>query len=125
MVCTQLHSSSTHQQHWKTCRTQDPYWIQSIFRNNFKSPLGIVCISGLFGSGFMVYASHVPLLVSIIPYFDMFLILTLLGRTMTMMAEVWLCFGYFSMIIEQDTQKREREQQQQQQQQTATKQRKE
>lgn len=102
MICTQLHAT-TSSEHWKSCRTNDPWWIQMIFANNFKTPQGVLCIGGLFGSGYVVYAQTQPILVASIPYFGVLRNLALLGRGLTMMAEIWICRGYLSHVIAKDT----------------------
>jgi cytochrome P450/phosphatidylglycerophosphate synthase len=105
MVCTQLHSKAGGDDgtHWKACRQNDPKFIQLIFANNFRSPLGVLCIYGLFTSGFVVYASHYSVLVEMIPFFNILLCLAVIGRLITMVAEIWLCSGYLSMVIAQDS----------------------
>jgi phosphatidylglycerophosphate synthase len=101
MVCTQLHAT-TAGDHWKQCRGYDPWWIQAIFANNFKTPLGVLCIGGLFGSGFMTYAQTKSELVSAIPWFYVLRNLSFAGRCITMVAELWLCGGYLSHVIAKD-----------------------
>jgi hypothetical protein len=101
MICTQLHAA-TSSDHWKNCRTRDPWWIQLIFANNFKTPQGTLCIGGLFGSGFMAYAQTQPVLVNSIPYFRFLRNLAFVGRGITMLAELWLCGGYLSHIVAKD-----------------------
>jgi phosphatidylglycerophosphate synthase len=104
MVCTQLHTSQEDGgQHWKVTRDHDPFWIRAIFANNFKSVWGTVCIGGLFGSGYMAYASNEDVLVQSIPYFYPLLYVSFFGRGVTMLAELWLCSGYLSLVIERDT----------------------
>jgi hypothetical protein len=105
MLCTQLHSKAGEDDggHWKACRQNDPTFIQSIFANNFRSPLGVICIYGLFASGYVVYARNYPVLVDHIPFFDWLFYLAIIGRSITMIAEIWLCSGYLSMIIAQDS----------------------
>lgn len=101
MICTQLHASSN-SDHWKTCRSSDPWLIQRIFANNFRTPLGVLCIGGLFGSGFMAYAQTQPELVAMIPFFFVLRNLAFVGRAITMMAELWLCRDYLSLVIAND-----------------------
>lgn len=102
MFCTQLHASQSGS-HWKTSRAHDPWWVKAIFANNFKSPLGILSIGGLFGSGYMAYASGEEVLVQSIPYFYVLMYLSFLARGFTMLAELWLCRGYLSLVVERDT----------------------
>jgi hypothetical protein len=101
MICTQLHAT-TSSDHWKNCRTNDPWWIQRIFDNNFKTPQGALCIGGLFAAGYMAYAQTQPILVTAIPYFYVLRNLVFLGRGITMMAELWLCGGYLSHVVAND-----------------------
>lgn len=109
MVCTQLHAVQDGGAHWKTTREGDPWWIKACFANNFKSPLGVLCIGGLFGSGYMAYASRRKVLVEAIPFFDVLFYLSMVGRGMTMLAELWLCAGYLSLVVERDTKKVKKE----------------
>jgi CDP-diacylglycerol--inositol 3-phosphatidyltransferase len=102
MICTQLHAA-TSSDHWKYCRTNDPWWIQRIFANNFKTPQGVLCIGGLFAAGYMAYAQTQPILVTAIPCFYVFRNVAFLGRGITMMAELWLCGGYLYHVVAKDT----------------------
>jgi CDP-diacylglycerol--inositol 3-phosphatidyltransferase len=102
MVCTQLHANTN--THWKEVAGDDdiPWWIQAIFVNNFKSPLGILCIGGLFGSGFMAFASGHSVLVDAIPYFHTLKYTSFFGRAISFLAELWLCRRYLTIVIRID-----------------------
>jgi phosphatidylglycerophosphate synthase len=69
MVCTQLHANNNTQ--WKeVAGDNDISWcIQAMFVNNFEYLLRILCIHGLFGSGFMAFVSGHSVLADAIPYF--------------------------------------------------------
>jgi hypothetical protein len=90
--------------HWKEVAGDDdiPWWIQAIFVNNFKSPLGILCIGGLFGSGFMAFASAHSVLVDAIPYFHTLKYTFFFGRAISFLAELWLCRRYLTIVIRID-----------------------
>jgi phosphatidylglycerophosphate synthase len=101
MVCTQLHTKNN--THWKEeAKQNDPWWIQSIFVNNFRSPLGTLVIYGLFGSGYMAYASGHPVLVEAIPCFHILKYTSFLGRIVAFLAEMWLCSKYLALVIRTD-----------------------
>jgi CDP-diacylglycerol--inositol 3-phosphatidyltransferase len=102
MLCTQLHASQEGA-HWKTTREQDPGWIKAIFADNFRTPLGTLCIGGLSGSGYMAYASGEEVLVRTIPCFQFLMYLCFFGRGVAMLAELWLCSGYLALVVERDT----------------------
>ncbi|KAG7363786.1 phosphatidylglycerophosphate synthase [Nitzschia inconspicua] len=107
MICTQLHAASvtttTSSRHWKDGRTrQDPWWIRLIFANGFRTPLGVLCIGGLFGSGYLAYAQSQPQLATMIPHFVVFRNVSFIGRGVAMLAELWLCGRYLSHVIAND-----------------------
>ena len=51
LVCTQL-SAVQSQRHWKQQQQDEdetrPWWIQKVFANGFRSPVGAWCVYGLF-----------------------------------------------------------------------------
>jgi phosphatidylglycerophosphate synthase len=93
MVCTQLHANNNTQ--WKEVAGDNDisWWIQAIFVNNFESLLRILYIHGLFGSGFMAFASGQSVLVDAIPYFYALKCTTFFERAVSFLSELWLVEG--------------------------------
>ena len=77
-----------------------------IFANNFRTPLGIWCIYGLFCAPVLCYATSKKDLVEIFPLIDTWKYLAYSGRLISAMAETWLTTGYLSMVIERDSRAR-------------------
>lgn len=108
MLCTQLHAG-LNADHWKKNRDNDPKIVQAFFASNFRNPLGLLGIYGLFASNLFLYASHHEMLFEKVPYFWSFLYLAMLGRAIAMGVEVYLCFKYFGLLLEKDSQKRQKQ----------------
>lgn len=119
MLCTQL-KSAVDGKHWKgqngskegvtgTCaskRDEPPRLVSTIFRNNFRSPLGVFSIYGLFSCGLWTYGSYIVQINEAIPYFQWWWTLAVLGRILSMRVELWLCLRYLRMILSEDESKR-------------------
>lgn len=101
MISTQLHASQSGI-HWKASREQDPWLIKKIFANNFRTPIGIWCIYGLFGSAIFAYAKQHHELVEMIPFFTLWKYLAYSGRLISLFVESWLVVGYLGLVIERD-----------------------
>ena len=100
MVCTQLHASQGNGNHWKDTRENDPKLLKLIFANNFKTSIGALCVYGLFGLPFvLIFEGHLN---QNYFYHPVLKYLAYVGRLTTMIAEIWLCKGYLSFVIEQD-----------------------
>jgi CDP-diacylglycerol--inositol 3-phosphatidyltransferase len=105
MICTQLHSGDAH---WKSERQQtDPWFIRTCFHNNFRNPLGMIVIYGLFSANMWTYGSQHAALYETIPGFELWRYLAYVGRTLGLCVEVWLCHSYLSCVIARDTEQRE------------------
>lgn len=101
MVSTQLHAAQSGN-HWKASRERDPWLIQTIFANNFRTPLGMWCIYGLFFSALFAYISQHEELVEMIPLFNLWKDLAYSGRILSLLVEFWLIKGYLGLVIERD-----------------------
>ena len=101
MICTQLHSKTSGggSNHWKLKRETDPWFIQQVFRNNFKSPLGSLVIYGLYGSNLCLYGSYHSVIYNNIPYFTIFKYVAYSGRMVALLVELKLCNDYVSYLI--------------------------
>lgn len=102
MVATQLHAAQSGS-HWKKQRENDPWLVRSIFANNFRRPLGIWAIYGLFSSGLFAFGTHHQTIVDAIPYFEFFKYLAYSGRLLSSIVEIWLTLGYVKLVIERDS----------------------
>lgn len=117
MLCTQLKSAEDGK-HWKaqngskegaTCaskREEPPKLVSTIFRNNFRSPLGVLSIYGLFSCGLWTYGSYIVQIKEAIPYFQWWWALAVLGRLLSIRVELWLCLRYLRLILAEDEVKR-------------------
>ena len=102
MLSTQMHAAQSGT-HWKKSREKDPWLIKKIFAHNFRTPLGMWCICGLFSSPLFAYCSqHDDKLVEIIPLYYVWKYLAYSGRLLSFCAEGWLVMGYLGLVIEQD-----------------------
>ena len=111
MLCTQLKSAEDGK-HWKAqnelsregdkCaskRDEPPKLVSTIFRNNFRSPLGVLSIYGLFSCGLWTYGSYIVQIREAIPYFQWWWALAVLGRLLSVRVELWLCLRYLRLIL--------------------------
>ena len=101
MVCTQLHAAKA-EAHWKDQRQHDPWIIREVFRNNFKSPLGMLSIYGLFASNMFLYGSQHPVLYENIPFFAFWQYSAYTGRVITIGCELYLTVEFLSHVAAQD-----------------------
>lgn len=126
MVCTQSNQTNTQQKdesvHWKDVKRKSdetenknksppPFWVAAVFKNNFRTPPGILAIYGLFVApfgSFVWYADQIQQ--STWPYqlLSERIILILLkisyvGRLLSAMVELWLCCDYLNVVIARDS----------------------
>ena len=122
MLCTQLKSAEDGR-HWKAQngsmasnngagqggnrqQEEPPVLVSAIFRNNFRSPLGILSIYGLFSCGMWTYGSHIPQIRNVIPLFDWWWFMAVVGRLLSILVEIWLCSSYLWLVLSDDERKR-------------------
>lgn len=121
MLCTQL-KSVTDGKHWKVHNGSSnpsngaaassslrsieeppiPALVAAIFRNNFRSPIGILSIYGMFSAGMWTYGSYFAKLRESIPLFQMWWALSIVGRILSMRVELWLCWSYLRIVLAED-----------------------
>lgn len=101
MVCTQVFAAKS-ASHWKDSRSEDPALIKFFFRNNFRNPLGMLGIFGLFAANLFLYGRRHPVLYENIPGFTIWMVLACTGRGISAVVEVWLCSSYLHYVLEQD-----------------------
>jgi phosphatidylglycerophosphate synthase len=102
MLATQLHATQSGT-HWKATRENDPWIVRAIFANNFRRPMGIWTIYGLFTAGLFAYMTPHKDHFEMIPYFNTFKYLAYSGRVLSSLVEIWLTLGYLGLVIERDT----------------------
>ena len=89
-----------------------PWWIESIFRNNFHNPLGVITIYGSMGCGLAhflfinrdILGSIIP---SFIPCIHIAILFAYIGRVLALLCEVYFCYDLFQLIIQLDYNKKE------------------
>lgn len=101
MVSTQVHAAADNS-HWKTARAQDPWFIQFFFRNQFRNPLGILGLFGLFAANLFTYGAHYAVFYERIPGFSVWLTLAFVGRGLSVVCELYFCYSYLSFIVQKD-----------------------
>jgi hypothetical protein len=100
MICTQLHFGDDH---WKSERPKDPWFVRACFHNNFRNPLGTIVMYGLFSANMWTYGSQHAVLYDSIPWFELWRYLSYVGRAFALGIELWLCQNYLSFLISRDT----------------------
>mmetsp|Transcript_7055 Transcript_7055/g.11769 ORF Transcript_7055/g.11769 Transcript_7055/m.11769 type:complete len:300 (-) Transcript_7055:61-960(-) len=115
MVCSQCNQANSDKGHWKDFQRgrKAPFWIEAVFKNNFRSLFGSVAIFGLFVSplGSYVWAADRlskttwPWKVLLESEFAaLFLIRSsYVGRVLCVVVECWLCSEYICGLIYHDT----------------------
>mgnify|MGYP005841961497 CR=1 FL=1 len=98
MFCTQMHAIQS-DTHWKTERQNDPWLVRTVFANNFRTPIGVWVIYGLFSSSLFAYGSNHPVLYENVPMFTVLQYAAYCGRLIGMSVELWMCKGYISLVI--------------------------
>jgi CDP-diacylglycerol--inositol 3-phosphatidyltransferase len=102
-ICTQLLSIHDERRgHWKDRRHEQNWLVSSVFNNNFKNPLGMLVMYGLFSANLWTYGRFHAELYENIPLFEVWMYVAYAGRGVSMLVEVWLCQRYFLVVIKQD-----------------------
>eukprot|EP00804_Cyclotella_cryptica_P011425 CCRYP_016372-RA/>CCRYP_016372-RA protein AED:0.00 eAED:0.00 QI:302/-1/1/1/-1/1/1/185/305 len=108
MFCSQSKvNESSEENHWKDMdNTHTPFWVEAVFRNNFKTVPGISAICGLFIAPLASYVFYAEetwarnLLSRRGTFF--FLLLSHAARTLSALVELWICLDYTRHIIKQE-----------------------
>jgi len=108
MLSTQLHATQSGS-HWKSSQEKDPWIVRAVFANNFRGPLGIWTIYGLFSCGLFLYLVPHREHFEMIPFFDALKYLAYSGRMISAYVEIWLTLGYLRLVIDRDTKKSEKD----------------
>ena len=97
-LATQVHITCDYA-HWKVARRRDPLWIQSFFRQQGRGLVGQLCLYGLFAADLVAFAAAKGL-ARYIPYYSFLCTGAILGRSMVVMVELWLCISVAVWILE-------------------------
>jgi phosphatidylglycerophosphate synthase len=107
MFCSQSNVSERCQEnHWKDMeRRHPPFWVEAVFRNNFKTIPGISAICGLFIAplaSYVFYAEETwaKKFLSLNGTFYL-LLLSYAARTLSAFVELWICLDYTCDILKQ------------------------
>ena len=124
MFCSQ--SSQTErtedQYHWKDVKRKStlpgskkappPLWVQAVFKNNFRTPLGVFAIYGLFVAPFGTYVWYADWVLSketwpsrLLPgqMISALIKMAYAGRFQCALVELWLCCDYLSGVVARDS----------------------
>lgn len=113
MVCSQCNQAISESGHWKDFHKgrQSPFWIEAIFKNNFKNLPGGVAIFGLFVAPFGSYVwaadrttkSTWPWRILSENSAQLLIRFAYAGRLLCVLVEFWLCIEYIRGLIHHDT----------------------
>jgi phosphatidylglycerophosphate synthase len=114
MVATQVEAAtSTTNNSWKE-RGVDPWIVREYFRNNFRNPIGMVGIFGMFTANLFVYSEGVNAAlqclsppqhqVHILYYYSIWKFLAYAGRLISLGVEFHFCRKFMSRVLQQDYQ---------------------
>ena len=114
MVCSQCSQANSESGHWKDFQRgrTAPFWVEAIFKNNFKNIFGSIAIYGLFVAPFASYvwaADRVsktswPWIIIQDSEFAALILLksAYIGRLLCVGVEFWLCSEYIRGLIHHD-----------------------
>mmetsp|Transcript_5136 Transcript_5136/g.11124 ORF Transcript_5136/g.11124 Transcript_5136/m.11124 type:complete len:312 (-) Transcript_5136:153-1088(-) len=104
--------------HWKDVKRTSveeenrppPFWVQAVFKNNFRSFFGIFAIFGLFVAPLGTYVWYADRLAKITwpsrilseRNMSILIIMSYAGRFLSAMVELWLCYNFFRGVIATD-----------------------
>ena len=115
MVCSQCNQANSESGHWKDFQRgrKAPFWIEAVFKNNFRSPFGTIAIFGLFVAPFGSYfwaadrlsKTTWPWKVLLESEYAALLLIrcAYVGRLLCVVVECWLCLEYIRGLIHHDT----------------------
>lgn len=114
MVCSQCNQTNSESGHWKDFQRGRiaPFWIEAVFKNNFRSLFGTIAIFGLFVAPFGSYVWAAdrlsketwPWRVLLDSEYAALLLIrsAYVGRLLCVGVECWLCLEYISGLIHHD-----------------------
>jgi phosphatidylglycerophosphate synthase len=96
-----VHATAHGGEKWKDAKSRgDPWLVQTYFANNFKNPLGILGMYGMFSANIFCYASVHPILYDNFPFFRTWKLLAFAGRLVSLLIEVWFCIRFARFTVE-------------------------
>jgi phosphatidylglycerophosphate synthase len=109
--CTMMVNSTSKEHHWKDGH-QQPWWVKQVLSSNFKSPLGVLAIYGLYGSNLWLYVTIAipgwqdtttsPLTIRLL---DALALMAHLGRIVAWTVETYMIYYHVASIVQQDMEK--------------------
>ena len=128
MFCSQSSAAQTKQteedySHWKDAKRKinvdkkkvfsPPFWVQAVFRNNFRTLPGIFAMYGLFVAPFSTYVWYADSMIETWPsqlfsehVLSYLIYMSYAGRFLSAMVELWLCCEYLSGVIARDSKRK-------------------
>lgn len=116
MVCSQCKHANSDNGHWKEFSKgrQAPSWIETVFKNNFRSIPGSIAVFGLFFAPFGSYLwaadrlskSTWPWKVLSEGTALLLIRIAYAGRLLCVLVECWLCFEYASDLLQRKEKRR-------------------
>ncbi|KAL7542905.1 hypothetical protein ACHAWF_009774 [Thalassiosira exigua] len=120
MFCSQ--NSQRNDSHWKDVNGKNPdeaeaescssppFWVRAVFKNNFRSPAGMLAIYGLFVAPLGTYVwyadwstkSSWPWLLLTEEVASWLIWASYVGRLLSAGVEVWICHRYLASVIARD-----------------------
>jgi CDP-diacylglycerol--inositol 3-phosphatidyltransferase len=87
---------------WKDMFAASPFLIRTIFKNNFRNPLGLTAVTaGLQALPILLFIEkHFSLSTSYSPYFPALIAYCALGRAVCMAAELWIVWRGVRCMLE-------------------------
>jgi phosphatidylglycerophosphate synthase len=109
MLSTQLQATNSDGTHWKTNapRLVDHGIVRAVFRNNFRNPMGTLCIFGLFSANLFLYGSYHDVLYKQIPWFNYLRVVAFIGRVCSAGIELAFCLQHLRYMLDQDAHTKE------------------
>ena len=109
MFCSQMQTAQSENGHWKdmTQNNEPPFWVQAVFKNNFRTFLGILTIYGLFIAPmgtYVMYADESVWPRQLLSERGVYILVMIsyVGRILSASVELWICFNYARYVINKD-----------------------
>jgi phosphatidylglycerophosphate synthase len=104
MACSQCKTNQGQYSHWKDMRQNDPpFWVQAVFKNNFRTIPGILAIYGLFVAPLGTYVVHAdkiwPKQLLMDHTISVLVMISYVGRVLSAAVELWICVDYACDVI--------------------------
>lgn len=105
MLCSQMKASRSQDTHWKeVSKNKPPSFVRAVFKNNFRTPPGILAIYGLFAAPMGTYVMCVDQVWPQQLFSDKCIVtlvnISYVGRMLSATVELWICFDYIHDVIQ-------------------------